>query len=120
MVCILQVLDRIPSPFPPGHTDKCINDPVNIAFLLDKLEEYGFEANDEQAECVLGRCSDQLNKLRKGQDLSYSDEITIESSSTFVMSDLSEKEIEAYSAAVTDALENIVYSEEEQEDVLSR
>ena len=41
------------------------------------------------------RCSEQLNEFRNGQDLPYSDEITIENSSAYVMSDLSENKLEA-------------------------
>ena len=29
---------------------KCVNDPVNITFLIDKLDEYGFNANGDQAD----------------------------------------------------------------------
>ena len=58
---------------------KCSNDPENINFLRDQLTESGFEATEGQAELVLSRLSAQLEKLRSGKDLDFSDEELIES-----------------------------------------
>ena len=90
-----------------------VNDPENIDILRDRLTEYGFEADDECLEAVLTGCAPFVEKIARGDDLSYGEVQQIEGTSTYVATDMSEEELENYTEAVMVALEIMVASEED-------
>jgi hypothetical protein len=84
---------------------------TNDLFLALEEALSNFDVDDEAiVSVVLDRIFPVFEKVQAGKDLSYSDENLLESSSTYVLTDMEDDELEAYTTLLEDAIYSVAHA----------